>query len=68
MNMKVTSNQMADEIETCKYCDRIVDTPNFAYHICTGRKFFKGSRPTPRATDTPSAVSDENESDESACR
>jgi hypothetical protein len=51
MNMEVTSNQMADEIETCEYCDRIVATPNFAYHICTGRKLFKGSRPTKRAPD-----------------
>lgn len=24
--------------ETCEYCDTPVNSPNFAYHFCTGRK------------------------------
>ena len=49
--MYATSDKMADENETCKYCDRLVNSPNFAYHFCNGRKLFKGSRPTKRALD-----------------
>lgn len=26
------------EAKTCKYCDRLVNSPNFAHHFCTGRK------------------------------
>ena len=49
--MSATSDKMADENKTCEYCDRLVSSPNFAYHFCTGRKLFKGSRPTTGAVD-----------------
>ncbi len=28
----------ADFAETCEYCDTPLNSPSFAYHICTGRK------------------------------
>lgn len=40
----VTSDEMADEYDTCEYCDRIKNTPNYAYHFCTGRKLFHGTK------------------------
>ena len=29
------------QTETCEYCDTPVNSPNFAYHFCTGRKASK---------------------------
>lgn len=42
--MFATSNEMADKHKTCEYCDRLVSSPNFAYHFCSGRKVFKGTK------------------------
>ncbi len=30
--------KFSPEDETCEYCDRKTNSPNFAYHVCTGRK------------------------------
>lgn len=35
-----------DFAKTCEYCDTPVNSPNFAYHFCTGRKATKAHRST----------------------
>lgn len=42
--MYATSDDIADKYPTCEYCDRLVSSPNFAYHVCTGRKVYKGKK------------------------
>jgi ribosomal protein S27AE len=34
----LTAQPSAPQTETCEYCDTPVSVPNFAYHICIGRK------------------------------
>lgn len=37
-NPKYWEEQIAFEEETCEFCDTPKDSPNFAYHVCSGRK------------------------------
>lgn len=35
-------------VKTCEYCDTAKSAPNFAYHICIGRKYLERKARTPK--------------------